>query len=64
MGQVDIKRMEGDMTNRKKTVVLAAAGSIIAAVGATHGGTFMSGFAIGLGLILCGGAVVTYRRCA
>ena len=50
------------MTNRKKTVTLAAAGSIVAAVGASYGGTFVSGFAIGVGLVLCIGAIVTYRR--
>ena len=50
------------MMNRKKTITLAAAGCTTAAFGAINGGVFVSGFAIGLGLVLCIGAIVTYRR--
>lgn len=44
-----------------KAITLAATGSIFTAVGASHAGTFAAGFAIGLGLALCAGAMVTYR---
>ena len=48
--------------NRKKTITLAAAGCTTAAFGAINGGIFVSGFATGIALVLCIGAIVTYRQ--
>ncbi len=46
----------------RNAIILAAAGSSLAAAGAGAADTFYAGFAVGLGLVLCVGAISLYRR--